>query len=52
MTVNYPVSEPVKRMPCKCGHPLAEHHLSPDMSECEPCKVCANCPDFWADFDE
>lgn len=48
---NYPVSEVVKRLPCKCGHTLTDHDLSPDLSSVEPCSVC-DCDDFWADFNE
>jgi hypothetical protein len=47
----WPVSPTVAQYPCKCGHAMAEHVLSPDMSELEPCLICDRCPDFWADFE-
>ena len=47
----FPVSEVVKRMNCKCGHTFADHDCSPDLKDLEPCKICDHCPDFWADFE-
>jgi hypothetical protein len=48
---DYPVTPNVAQYPCKCGHKMADHEVSRDLTEKEPCRICQGCTDFWADFE-
>jgi hypothetical protein len=49
---DYPVSESVAQYPCKCGHVMGDHRISPDLKDDEPCEVPhCDCRDYWANFE-